>query len=339
MIIPYRTRKALKQTGIILLVLALVGTFVWMLWLVWLSRFVIYTRHDGAVLGTVSVENIEGVPALPPEDDSTVSIYYNEGDNAVNTGTELAQMVGYYAGIDDLSAGVDTVRSQIQALEKDVPVMIDVKSISDSFFYSSSVSTYRDERVDPAAMDDLISYLKTSGRYAIARLPGLRDRNYGLNHVDDGVFHSSRQYLYMDDDSCYWLNPASQGTVTYLVQIATELKELGFDEVVFSDFCFPSSDRIYFPDDRTQAIANAAATLVSTCAANNFAVSFVGDASFPLPEGRSRLYVLSASAAEAAGVAQQTGLADPAVHLVFLTENHDTRFDAYSVLRPLSAAH
>ena len=32
-------------------------------------------------------------------------------------------------------------------------------------------------------------------------------------------------------------------------------------------------------------------------------------------------------------------LADPAVYLAFITDVHDTRFDAYSVLRPLDAAH
>lgn len=337
--IPYRTRQVLKRIAVVLLVLLLAAALVWACWLVWLSRYIVYTRDDGAILGTDSVENIEGQLAVPPEDSETVSIYYNEGDNAINTSTELLQMVGYYATAEDLRGGVDTVRSQIHSLENDVPVMLDVKSISGSFFYSSSVSDSRESSVDTAAMDELIAYLKKTNRYAIARVPALRDRNYGLNHVSDGVFHSSRQYLYMDDDSCYWLNPASQGTVTYLVQIVTELKELGFDEVVFTDFSFPATDKIYFDGDKSKAIADTAAMLVSTCASNNFAVSFVGGADFALPEGRSRLYVESAVAAEAAGVAQQTGLSDPAIRLVFLTEVHDTRFDAYSVLRPLSSAH
>ena len=337
--IPYRTRQVLKRGAVVLMIVLLAAALVWVCWLVWLGRYIVYTRDEGAVLGTNSVEDIQGQPALPPEDQETVSIYYNEGDNAINTSTELLQMVGYYATAEDLRAGVDTVRSQIQNLEKDIPVMLDVKSIAGSFFYSSAVSDSRDSAVDTEAMDGLIKYLKSSGRYAIARLPALRDRNYGLNHVSDGVFHSSRQYLYMDDDSCYWLNPASQGTVTYLVQIVTELKELGFDEVVFTDFRFPASDKIYFDGDKAKAIADTAGILVTTCATNNFAVSFVGGADFALPEGRSRLYVESAVAAEAAGIAQQTGLADPAIRLVFLTEVHDTRFDAYSVLRPLSSAH
>ena len=41
----------------------------------------------------------------------------------------------------------------------------------------------------------------------------------------------------------------------------------------------------------------------------------------------------------AAAMAENSGVEDTAVKLVFITELHDTRFDVYSVLRPLSAAH
>jgi hypothetical protein len=44
-------------------------------------------------------------------------------------------------------------------------------------------------------------------------------------------------------------------------------------------------------------------------------------------------------ALQAADAAQSSGIADTAVNLVFLTELHDTRFDVYSVLRPIAGAH
>ena len=124
------------------------------------------------------------------------------------------------------------------------------------------------------------------------------------------------------------------------MQIVTELRNLGFDEVVFEEFRFPDTNKIKFTKDKTEAITNAANMLVSTCSTDSFAVSFVGTGpTFPLPAGRSRLYLTNSSAADAATLAQQTGLENTDVRLVFLTENHDTRFDAYSVLRPLEGAH
>jgi hypothetical protein len=145
--------------------------------------------------------------------------------------------------------------------------------------------------------------------------------------------------LFVDEGGCYWLNPTKQGTVTYLVQIVTELKSLGFDEVVFDSFTFPDTKYKRVDFDEAEALAIAAKTLVTSCATERFAVSFVQTADFALPDGRSRLYLKDAAAADAALLAQQTGLADPAARLVFLTEIHDTRFDDYSVLRPLDAAH
>lgn len=338
--IPYRTRRALRRVAVILLTVLLAAALVYGLWFVWLQRFVVYTRDRGAVLDMSRPEEFApGEVAVPPEDDFTVSIYYNEGENAINTSKELKQLVGYYADTQALEEDVSAVLSQVKALPTGTPVMVDVKSPKGSFYYSSAVGTDRSSLIDTAVMDEIIAHLKKSNMYAIARLPALRDYAYGLNHVSDGL-PTSGGYLWADDDYCYWLNPSSQGTITHLIQIVTELKNLGFDEVVFENFYFPETDKIVFNQDKNEALTAAAKTLVSTCATDTFALSFVGQTpAFPLPEGRSRLYLENVTAAELTGVAQQTGLEETETRLVFLTEVHDTRFDVYSVLRPLSAAH
>lgn len=336
MTLPYRTRRTLLRTGAVLLILLLVAILVWGCWILWLSRFVIYTQ-DGAKIDFSLPEHLaSGELAQPPEPDETISINYNDTSGTVNT--ELAQLGGYYVEISALQKDISAVKSQIQALPAGTAVMVDVKNIYGRFYYSSSVSDARNSSIDIQAMDQLIEYLDKSSMYTIARLPALRDYQYGLNHVPDGL-PTAGGYLWMDGDGCYWLNPASSGTLSYLVQIANELKSLGFDEVVFYDFYFPETTGIVYTQDKAQALATAAKTLVSSCATDTFAVSFVGSADFALPEGRSRLYMENVEAINAANAAQQTGLADPAIRLVFLTEVHDTRFDKYSVLRPLSAAH
>lgn len=336
--IPYRTRCALKRGGQILLAVFSVALVVWLCWMLWLNRYVIYTREDGAVLDfQQSAQLPEGEVARPPEKEN-VSIYYNEGDNAVNTSRELTQLNGYYIDTDALQGGIDTVMEQLKALPKDVPVLVDVKSIYGNFFYSSTVSSNRSSTISTEDMDKLLDYLKKNGTYTIARVPALRDYNYGLHHVSDGL-PTAGGYLWMDDDSCYWLNPDSEGTISYLVQIVNELKEKGFSEVLFTDFYFPQTDAIVFKGDKTEALSKAASTLVTTCGRDYFCVSFLWETDFALPEGKCRLYRKDAQASELQSIAQSSGLTDTATQLVFLTEIHDTRFDEYSVLRPLSAAH
>ena len=41
--IPYRTRRALGRTAIVLAVIALALLLVWLCWLLWLGRYVVYT--------------------------------------------------------------------------------------------------------------------------------------------------------------------------------------------------------------------------------------------------------------------------------------------------------
>lgn len=339
MTVPYRTRRTLKRLGMAGLVVLVVALVAWLCWLLWLGRFVVYTRDRGAYFDfRYSSQQIQGQVAKEPPPAPTVPVYYNEGENALNVSKELTQLVGYYVTAEDIIEDLPGVKSRLQNLEKGTAVLVDMKNIQGGFFYSSSVSGIRAKKVDIAAMDQFVEFLRLSDLYAIARVPAFRDYYYGLEHVSDGL-PTAGGYLWMDDDRCYWLNPASQGTVTYLVNIITELKSLGFDEVVFTDFCFPQTNEVVFKQDKPEALSQAAQLLVNTCATDYFTVSFVGDATFPLPEGRSRLYVQDAVAAEAANIAQQTGLEDPAVRLVFLTDLHDTRFELYSVLRPVDSAH
>lgn len=334
--IPFRTRQATSHLLSTLLVIVLVLAIAIVCWALWLNRYIVYTR-GGAVLDFgIDLNFPEAEPADPPAPTPTVDIYYNEGDNAITPITsELKQLTGYHVTEAMLQGDIAAISRQIQQLPTGTPIMLDVKNIRGDFLYNTSLG-YLSEKVDRDALQSMIATLHSKGYYLIARLPAFRDYRYGLANVNDGLFNLDRWSLWMDEDRCYWLNPASDGTLAYLLQIVAELKSLGFAEVVFYDFRFPDTDKIYFTDDKAATIQKIASVLVKTCTTENFAVSFVGtDPAFPLPEGRTRLYFQNAAAADAASLAAQTGLADPAVKLVFLTDLMDTRFDSYGVLRPL----
>ncbi len=333
MAIPYRTRRLCKKLITFLLALALVGIFVLMCWLLWLDRFLVYAK-DGAYLDfSQSNKLLSGQLSGTRPPRPTVPIHF--GDDDVEKSTELTQMIGFYITPDDLKENIDGVIEQVKKLPAGTAVLVDVKNITGRFFYSSTVSEKRLSAIDPVKMDVLISAMTERNLYAVARLPAFRDYYFGLNNVPSGL-PTSGGYLWMDADRCYWLNPASQGTITYLAQILTELRGLGFDEAVFYDFRFPDTESIVFKGDKKEALATAANTLVTACATETFAVSFIGDASFALPEGRARLYVQNVAAADCESYASTTGLPNPQVNLVFFADSHDTRYDKYSVLRPLA---
>ena len=335
--IPYRIQQLLKRLAVILLVAALVFAVVLLCWFLWLDRYVVYTR-DGAVLDFErSSEMLTGEAAVPPGDEDFVTIYYNEGDDAVETGTDLSQLSGYYIDYNALAKGIDTVKQQLEALPAGTPVMLEVKNSFGSAYYNSSTIPYRSDTLDPAQMDDLIRFLNQQGLYTIACLPALRDYCYGLDHEQNGL-PTSGGYLWADEEYRYWLDPTKEGTISYLTDVANELRVLGFREVVFLDFRFPETDSIVFSGDRKQALENLAQTLLTNCGTSTFAVSFETTGEFALPEGRTRLYKKNVDAIEAKNIAESAGVSDVLTRLVFITDLYDTRFDEYSVLRPLSFA-
>jgi len=345
--IPYRTQRVLKRIGVFLLIVLAALAVVGLCWLLWVQRYIIYTADGKAKLDFNLPPIAQGEPATPPEKED-VTIRFEAGEQQIITSTELVQMEGYYVELADL-LDMPALKEQILKLPLGTPIMLDVKNPYDGFYYSSGVRSSRSSQVDIAKMDEFITWLNKQNIYTIARLPALRfgaATMYdftapGTDQIPNSVMHSSGGYSYPDTQSgltYYWLHPSRQETVSYLTQVVTELRNLGFDEVVLEDFGFPDSPNILVNGDKSELLTNVAATLLKNCATDAFAVSFVQTVPFTMPEGRSRLYLIGLDASQATSAALNSGIADTAVKLVFLTELHDTRFNVYSVLRPISGA-
>lgn len=335
--IPYRTKRALKRLVLMLLAVLLAGAVVWLCYFFWLGRYVVYTRDGARIDFDKNAQTIEGTPAMEHTVRETVKIYIQQTEPEEAQQEKLSQILGYYISEEDLTRNMDGVRAAVAQLEPGTAVMLQMKTSYGNFNYDSQVSGVRNGDMDIEAMGMLVNEMNEAGLYTVARIPAFRDYYYGLNHVPDGL-PTSGGYLWADADYCYWLNPASEGTVAYLMSIVSELKGMGFDEVVFSEFHFPETDNIVFSGDRNEALAAAATALVNGCATEDFTVSFIGGTDFALPARRSRLYLSEVAAADLQTVIAQTGVAEPQTQLVFLTDLHDTRFDEYSVLRPLQVA-
>lgn len=338
--LSYRTRRFLQGLGIFAIILALLALVFSLVWMLWLDRYVVYSREGAKFDFNLSSQDISGVEAVKPIAPD-VTIVIGEGKQQEEVSLELVKLSGYYADVTMLEREFDLVLQQAANIESGTPVMLDVKDIYGYFLYTSSVGIYPSKTVNTSQVDDLIDYLDAKGAYLIARLPAFKDQRYGLDNVPYGLHHESNRYLYIDEDRCYWLDPTSSGTMNYLTDITLELKSMGFDEVVFDYFWYPDATNLAFKGNREEKITAAAEQLVSSCATESFAISFVAqEPDFALPEGRSRMYLTGRSASDAASLAEETGLEDEQVQirLVFIAEGNDTRFDAYGALRPITAA-
>lgn len=340
MSIPYRHKRILNRVGIVLLALILVLIVTWLCWVIWLQRYVVYTS-DGAELNfDVSSYEVSGKQAVEPKAEANISIFYNEGADAINTSNDMEQIVGYYITSDMFQQDYDNVSLQLERLKAGTAIMIDMKGSYGSFYYASqlpdaiqSAST----NIDQVAA--LVKKMQTKGFYTIARISAFRDYNYGLNHVSSGLYLLSRAGLWADSEGMYWLDPTNATTTSWITSIVLELKAMGFNEVVLDNFCFPDSQNYIFSGDKPAALQAAASTLVSTCGSSDFVLSFVvDDPGFALPEGRCRKYVSGIAATAINSAVSLSGLEEPEIGMVFLSDSGDTRYDKYSVLRSLNVA-
>ncbi len=338
--IPYRTKRMLHRLGVILLILLVLAILCWICWVTWLNRFVVYGRDGKVTLDFEASEDIPGVVAVPPAAQGEVPIFFNEGADAVELSNALTQFSGYYISYNDLSTNIAGVRENLNLVPSGTAVMIELKGGYGSFYYSSSLpDSISSASVDIAAVDELIATMKTKGYYLIAKVSAFQDYNFGLNHVSSGLPLVGLPYLWMDDEGCYWLKPSDQITLNWVTSIVNELKDLGFHEVVLANFRFPNSEKYSYSDDKEAALQTAAQTLLTSCSSDNFTLSFgVATASFPLPEGRCRLYLENVEAKDIQTQAAQAVVADPQAQLVFIGSTNDTRYDEYSVLRPIELA-
>ena len=343
MSLPYRTRRRLKTLGITALVIVMLLVIVWLGWVVYLERYIIYTR-DGVVLDLDLDLNSydEGVMAVPPAQDETVPIFYNEGLNAQEMNAEMEQLKGYYISFADLDSAEDIsrCREQLAKLTAGTPVMIDLKSGFGKFHYSTELpGAELSDSLNIAEVDALIRDLTSRNLYLIARVSAFRDRAYGLKNVPQGIFHINKKGLWPDSQNCYWLDPSNATVISYVTAIVQELKEMDFDEVLLADFSIPTNGNAYFKGDRAEALNNAAGTIVDACKSEYFTISFgVSSSTFALPEGRTRMYLSGVDAQNVGAVVAQSGLEDPKIRIVFLAETNDTRYDEYGVMRPLAVS-
>ena len=82
---PYRVRRGLQRFFITTAVLALVCIVAFGAWMLWLSRYVVYT-DDGAKLDfSLTFDHAEGEIARPPEKENNVSISYGNTEDRKST--------------------------------------------------------------------------------------------------------------------------------------------------------------------------------------------------------------------------------------------------------------
>ena len=104
-----------------------------------------------------------------------------------------------------------------------------------------------------------VAALKEKGVYLVAQISALADSNMARRNAPIALKDAASRSTYTDRDGNAYLDPYSTGARDYLKSLMSELKALGFDEVLFSGFVCPDSDDVSFSLAMTQKPDAAAA--------------------------------------------------------------------------------
>lgn len=146
-------------------------------------------------------------------------------------------------------------------------VAVTVKDASGQVYFDSAQpaasGAIRTESTTAAAL----TAMTASDTYTIARLSCLLDPIAAKADVEGMGLKNTGGYIFYDGNNENWLDPSKEKTQEYLASLAVECAELGFDEILLTDFSFPTQgklDKIAYPEIGKEASLQACLSAIRT---------------------------------------------------------------------------
>lgn len=130
-------------------------------------------------------------------------------------------------------------------------VAVTLKDSSGSVYYDSETALSA-ARKAVASTGEALSALTNGDHYTIARLSALLDSRAANADVEGRGLKNTGGYIFYDGNNLNWLDPAKEGARAYVSALAKECAALGFDEILLTDFTFPTVgklDKIQYPEE------------------------------------------------------------------------------------------
>ena len=147
----------------------------------------------------------------------------------------------------------------------DEAMVIEVKRPGGGITYGTDVAAPSGATVERGVTRGNLTTLLQSGKYAVARVCCLVDPAFGRVNPEAALTTANGQ-LWYDAGGRVWLDPTNADVQAYLTDLCRELAELGFNEIMLDEFCYPATGDLKSIDlpknlDKTAALADFADVL------------------------------------------------------------------------------
>ena len=243
----YRGRRGgMRVLLIVLLALILLAACVYL----FLQRYVTFTDSGEVRLDIPFFQTQE--EKIETEDqnngsgeDVNLVIGDEAGEDPEEIGETEAAPYGEHRliGLDTLPADSATLEAELSAQGANGFVYT-VKDNTGRVFYDSTVAlrdAVYEGSVDAA---ELSALCQQEDALSVALLNCFHDSYYAFSHMESAGICQSSGYIWYDNLSYHWLDPAKEQARSYVIDLALECARLGFDELLLEDMCYPSSGKL-----------------------------------------------------------------------------------------------
>ena len=126
-------------------------------------------------------------------------------------------------------------------------VAVCLKTSNGTIYFESAnaVSGAVDVAEDPGETAAALSLITSEeGLHTIASMACLQDFKAANANVEGRGLKNTGGYIFYDGNNSLWLDPAKPSTREYVCALAREIAELGFDELLLTDFSYPTVGKI-----------------------------------------------------------------------------------------------
>lgn len=242
----YRGRRGgLRLLMIVLLVLILLAACAYL----FLQRYVTFTDSGEVRLDLPFFQKEEGTSADKGEnepDSGEMNLVIGEtGEDGQEDADQTAAPYGEHRliSLSALPADGAALEAELSAQGANGYVFT-VKDNTGKVFYDSTVAlrdAVDENGADPALIRTLC---QQEGIISVARLNCFHDSYYGFSHMESAGICQSSGYIWYDNLSYYWLDPAKEQARDYIIDLALECARLGFDELLLEEVTYPSSGKL-----------------------------------------------------------------------------------------------
>ena len=241
----YRGRRGARRVlGVALLALILLAACVYL----FLQRYVTFTDSGEVRLDLPFFQQQEDTAGeAPPADGGSedVNLVIDAPEEQTPEAEETAVPYGEHrlVGLSALPADGAALAETLAAQGAN-GFVYGVKDNTGKVSYDSAVAL-RDAVASDGPDSQLLSALcQQEGVLSVARLNCFHDSYYAFAHMESAGICQSSGYIWYDNLSYHWLDPAKEQARSYVIDLALECARLGFDELLLEDVHYPSAGKL-----------------------------------------------------------------------------------------------